>query len=184
MELVVEPNEEVQLDFAGPLPDELNRNAYILVAIDKWSKFPTAKVVSNTTTDIAATIYFMQRYISNNSVPRRLRCNQAQTFRAKNFQIFCNSNNIKLLFATVDDHRAIGVIERMIQTLKRRLAAMRIDKTNTTYRLASDVAEIIKILRIKSHAVTKFSLSEAHLGRKPNTPLSNYATSKTTNNLN
>ena len=82
MESVVEPNEEVQLEFAGPLPDELNRDAYILLAIDKWSKFPTAKVVSNTTADIA--IKFMQRYISNNGVPRRLRCDQAQTFRAEN----------------------------------------------------------------------------------------------------
>ena len=33
MEPVVEPNEEVQVDFAGPVPDELNRDAYILVAI-------------------------------------------------------------------------------------------------------------------------------------------------------
>ena len=71
MEPVVEPNEEVQPGFAGPLPDELNRDAYILVAIDKWSKFPTAKVASNTTADIA--IKFMQRYISNNGVPQRLR---------------------------------------------------------------------------------------------------------------
>ena len=38
MEPVVEPNEEVQLDFAGPLPNELNKDAYILVAVDKWSK--------------------------------------------------------------------------------------------------------------------------------------------------
>ena len=75
MEPMVEPNEEVQLDFAGPLPDKLNRDAYFLVAIDKWSKFPTAKVVSNTTADIA--IKFMQRHISNNGVPRRLRCDQA-----------------------------------------------------------------------------------------------------------
>ena len=111
MEPVVEPNEEVQLDLAGPLPDELNRDAYILVAIDKWLKLPTAKVVSNTTADIA--IKFMQRYIYNNGVPRRLRCDQAQTFRAKQFQIFCRSNNIKLLFAPVDDHRAIGVVERI-----------------------------------------------------------------------
>ena len=44
MEPVVELNEEVQSGFAGSLPDELNRDAYILVAIDKWSKFPTAKV--------------------------------------------------------------------------------------------------------------------------------------------
>ena len=73
MEPVVEPNEEVQLVFAGPLPNELNRDAYILVAIDKWSKF-----VTKTTADIA--IKFMQRYIPNNGVPRRLRCDQAQTF--------------------------------------------------------------------------------------------------------
>ena len=65
MEPVVEPNEEVQLDFAGHLPDEINKYAYILVAIDKWSKFPTAKVVS-----ITIPVKFMQRYISNNGVQR------------------------------------------------------------------------------------------------------------------
>ena len=68
MDLVVEPNEEVQLDFVGPLPDESNKYAYILVAIDKWSKFPTAKVFSNTAADIVKKI--MQRYTSNNGVPR------------------------------------------------------------------------------------------------------------------
>ena len=81
METVVEPNEEVQLDFVGPLPDELNKDAYIFVAVDKWSKFPTAKVVSDSTADVA--FKFMQRYSSNNGVPRRLRCDQAQTFRDK-----------------------------------------------------------------------------------------------------
>ena len=45
MKLVVEPNEEVQLDFAGLLPDELNKDVFILVAIDKWSKTPAEKVV-------------------------------------------------------------------------------------------------------------------------------------------
>ena len=182
MKPVLEPNEQVQLDFAGPLPDEFNKDAYTLVAIDEWSKFPTAKVVSNKTADIA--FKFMQHYISNNGVPRKLRCDHAQKFRAKKFQIFCNSNNIKLLFAPVDDHRAIGVVERMIQTLKRRLAVMKIDKTNTPNRLASDVAEIIKILRITLHGVTKVSPFEAHMGRKPNTPLSNIATNSTPNNLN
>ena len=58
METVVEPNEEVQLDFAGHLTDELNKAAYFLVAVEKRSKFPTAKVVSNTTADIA--FKFMQ----------------------------------------------------------------------------------------------------------------------------
>ena len=182
MKPLVEPNEEVQLNFAGPLLDELNRDANFLVAKDKWSQFPIAKEVSNTTADIA--IKFMQRYISNNGVPRRMKCDQAQTFRAKKFQIFCRSNNIKLLFAPVDDHRAIGVVQQMIQTIKRRLAVMRTDQTNTSYKLASDVAEIIKTLRITPHGVTKISPFEAHMGRKPNTPLSNIATNSSPNNLN
>ena len=53
MESVSEPNEEVQLDFAGPLPDELNKDSYNLVAIDTWSKLPASKVVSNTTADLS-----------------------------------------------------------------------------------------------------------------------------------
>ena len=105
------------------------------------SKFPTAKNVSNTTADTA--IRFMQRYTSNNGVSRRLRCDQAQTFRAKKLQFFCRLNHLKLLFAPVNGHRAIGVVERMIQTIKRRLAVIRIDPSNTAYKLASDVAEII-----------------------------------------
>ena len=113
MEPVVEPNEEAQLDLTEPIPDELNKDEYILVAVGEWSKFPTAKVVSNTTADVARK--FMQRYISNNGVPRRLGCDQAQTFRAKNFQILCRANNMRLLFAPVDDHRSIGVVERLIQ---------------------------------------------------------------------
>ena len=61
---------------------------------------------------------------------------------------------------------------------------MRIDKTNTPYKLASDVAEIIKTLRITPHGVRKISPFEAHMSQKPNTPLSKIATSSTPNNLN
>ena len=78
--------------FCGPLPDQLNKEIYILVIIDEWSKLPTAKVVADTMADIA--IKIMQRYISNNGVLRKLRCDQAQTSRAKQFQVFCNSNKL------------------------------------------------------------------------------------------
>ena len=87
MEPVLKPNEEVQLDFAGTLPDELRKKLCILVAIDKWSKFPTAKVLSNKTTDVSLKI--MQCKISNIGVQCKLRCDEAQTFLAKNIQFFC-----------------------------------------------------------------------------------------------
>ena len=52
---------------------------------------------------------------------------------------------------------------------------MKIDQSNTPYKLALDVAEIINTLRITLHGVTKISPFEAHMGRKPNTPLSSLA---------
>ena len=60
---------------------------------------------------------------------------------------------------------------------------MKIDKTKTPYKLASDVAEIIKTLGITPHGVTKMSPFEAHMGQKPNTPLSNVPTSSSPNSL-
>ena len=69
MERVVEPYDEVQLNFAGPLHRtqirtnlQLNTETYILVAIDSGSKVLTAKFVSNTMADIA--IKLMQRFNS------------------------------------------------------------------------------------------------------------------------
>ena len=139
-------------------------------------------VISNTTEDVA--LKLMQRHISNNGVPRRLRCDQVQTFRTKKFELFCKSNNIKLPFAPVDDHRSIGDVERLIQTLKRRLSAMKIDPTKSPFKIASSVAVMIKTLQVTPHKVTKIPPFEAHMGRKAKTPLSNITTKKTTNNLN
>ena len=69
------------------------------------------------------------------------------------------------------------MVERLIRTLKSRLSVMKIDNRNKPYKLASDVAELIKTLRITPNATTKLTPFEAHFGRKPNTPLSTIATS-------
>ena len=174
LDAVVEPNEEIQLDFAEPLPDENNKDVYILVGVDRFSRFPSAKIVANNKADTI--IKFMQTHIVNHGVPRNIRCDQAQGFRAKKFMIYCKSKNIKLIFALVDDHRSMGMVERLIRTLKTRLSIMKINKNNTPYKLASDVAELIKTLRITPHATTKITPFEAHYGRKPNTPLTNICT--------
>ena len=97
--------------------------------------------------------------------------------------LYCKNNNIQLIFAPVDDHRSIGMVERLIRTLKSRLSVMKIDNRNKPYKLASDVAELIKTLRITPNATTKITPFEAHFGRKPNTPLSNIATSPKSSNL-
>ena len=42
------PNEELQLDYAGPLLDSYGNSIYILVAIDRYSKYPSAMITRST----------------------------------------------------------------------------------------------------------------------------------------
>ena len=42
------PNQELQLDFAGPLIDDKKGKIYILVAIDRFSKFPSVMLTKTT----------------------------------------------------------------------------------------------------------------------------------------
>ena len=77
----------------------------------------------------------------------------------------------------------MGMVERLIRTLKTRLSIMKIDKNNTPYRLASDVAELIKTLRITPHVKTKITPFEAYYGCKPNIPLNNICTTPKMSNL-
>ena len=85
LDAVVEPNEEIHLDFVGPLPDENDKEVYILVGVNRFSRFPYAKVVTNNKADTI--IRFMQNHIVNQGVPRAIRCDQTQGFGAKKFLI-------------------------------------------------------------------------------------------------
>ena len=69
----------------------------------------------------------MQTHILNHGVPKNIRCDQAQGFRAKKLMIYCKSNNIQLIFAPFDDHRSMGMVKRLISTLKTRRSIMKID---------------------------------------------------------
>ena len=125
----------------------------------------------------------MQTHIVNHGVPRNIRCDQAQVFRAKKIMLYCKNNNIKLIFAPVDDHRSLGMVERLLRTLKSRLSLMKTDSRNRPYKIASNVAELIETLRLTPNATTKVTPFEANFGRKTNPPLSNLAKSPKSSNL-
>ena len=48
LELLSEPNLELQLDFAGPIKSRSQGKLYILVSVDRFSKRPTAMICKNT----------------------------------------------------------------------------------------------------------------------------------------
>ena len=119
---LLEPNEEIQLDFAGPIMDEQQKDSYIFASADRFSRYPHAKVYHKCDADTA--IEYLEKYIKFHGIQRNIRCDQAQAFKSKQFEIFCNNHNIKLILVPAGDERANGMIERLKQTIKRRLSVL------------------------------------------------------------
>ena len=58
---LTEPNQEIQMDFAGPIPfKENNLNNYILVTVDRLSRYPHAETFHNCDTETA--LDYLERY--------------------------------------------------------------------------------------------------------------------------
>ena len=178
---LLEPNQEIQLYFAGPLPNESNNEIYILVAVDRFSRYPSAVVHPNC--DASTAIDFLQKYCEFHGIPRSIRCDQAQAFKSKSFDVYCKNKNIKLIFSPTHDHRATGMVERLIQTLKRRLASMISDPIWSNTTIAEKISAIIESIKLIPNRVTKITPLEAHFGRPPNTEISNIVTKPNKNNL-
>ena len=92
-----EPNEEIQLDFAGPIVDTKNPNNehYILAVVDRYYRYPSAVVHTNC--DTQTSIDFFNQYCTFHGIPRSIRCDQAQAFKSRVFKIYCKDKNIKLI---------------------------------------------------------------------------------------
>ena len=177
-----EPNEAVQMDFAGPIPFKDNALPnYILVTVDRLSRYPRLEVFNNC--DSKSAIEYLDSYSKVHGISRSIRCDLAQAFKAREIEIYCKNKNIKLILAPAGDHRGTGMVERLIQTIKRRLSVLDIDPKWTQTTLSERVANIIENIRLIPNATTKISPFEAYFGRKPNTEISNIITKPSHKNL-
>ena len=55
-----EPNEEIQIDFRGPITNEKDKDIYFLACIDRYSKYPTARIFENA--NGANVVKFLRNY--------------------------------------------------------------------------------------------------------------------------
>ena len=118
---------------------------YFITSIDRYSKYPTAEILNNASGQNV--IKFLNNYIYHHGVPRTIRLDQARCFTGKKFEIFCTENNIVPIYAPADDHRAIGLVELIIQTIKRQLSCMK-SQLNKKINLENSLKAIIQRLRI------------------------------------
>ena len=154
---------------------------YFITSIDRYSKYPTAEIVNNASGPIV--IKFLNNYIYHHGVPRAIRLDQARCFTGNKFEIFCTKNNITPIYAPANGHRAIGLVEPIIQTFKRQLSCMK-SQLNKKINLENSLKAIIQRLRISKQKTINTTPFEAHFVRKCNTPISNIATKFNSKNLN
>ena len=112
----VEPNQEIQIDFGGPIFDEKGNEVYFLAAIDRFSNYPTAYIYDKA--NGPNVLKFLDMYIEPHEIRRSIHLDQAKCLFGNQVKTFCSKNNIDIIEAPVNDHRAIGLVERLIQTIK------------------------------------------------------------------
>ena len=160
-----EPNEEIDLDFAGPLDKNWGNSKYLLLCVDRFSKFPSAKVVNNTSA--SSILSFTSDYCHLHGFPKSIRVDHGSCFISNDFRNFCEKKNINLILCTVGDHRSNGVVERLIYTVKAKLLTMSFNEPKTSLNTAIDKI-IWKIRSMKQSSIGCSPFSK-HFNRSPNT---------------
>ena len=103
------PNEEIQLDFIGPITEE-NRRFYILFSMDRYCKWPAARLCKST--DGKTAVNFLQQYIQLNGIPKTIRTDKASAFTGHCFREFCKKNYFSLVYGTPYIHNPTGLVEQ------------------------------------------------------------------------
>ena len=155
-------NDELALDFAGPFKSASKNKQCLLVAIDHKTNWPSAKFTSRPTAEKVTT--FLNEYIAQYGIPKRIRTDPATIFRGETFKQFCKNFFIKHIQCPIRDHRGNGKIERLIRTMNERIRA---EKSILTGKGNAEISRLIFALRTTA-ATNNSSPFDKVVGQKPN----------------
>ena len=146
------------MNIAGPLTlREHKDDYYIFFTVDHLTRYPHAQVYKNCDTETA--LKYLEEFCNFHGIPRSMRCNQAQAFKAREFELYCKDRNIKLILTPAGKYRATWVVERLIQTIRRRIAIIQSDPIWSNGDLAQIVTKIIQSISFIPNSVTKIKHS-------------------------
>lgn len=116
------PMHTVHIDHLGPFVVSRRKNAYLIVAVDAFTKFIIMKAVPNTKT-IHVEKFLKERIIEIFGVPKRVITDRGTCFTSKNFKKTCETLGIKLILNATATPRANGQVERYNRTLLASIAS-------------------------------------------------------------
>ena len=105
------PMDTLHLDHLGPFVKSVKKNAYVIVAVDGFTKFTFIKPVANT--NCAPVLKFINEIINMFGVPWRVVCNRGSAFASKSFTSSCQKMGIKRDLCATATPGANGQVERM-----------------------------------------------------------------------
>ena len=145
---------------------KLQNNPFILIAVDKNSRWPVAKICKNTNHETV--ISFLDEYINVYRVPKQIKSDKGGAFISKEYLEHCKTHNINRIYGTANLHTGTGLVERTIQSLKNLILVNLEENQN----LRESVNRALYVLRFTIHSETKKTPFELHFGRTPRTKLS------------
>ena len=140
---------------------------YILVVVDRFSKWPTAQICKNT--DSRTVLKFLAKHCSENGTPRSIRTDNGCCFENNEFRKFCNRKNIKRIRCAPNLHTGTSQVERTIRTIKSLTRGNMAD--GLIFEESVNLA--IKTIRQTPHSKLNMTPFQMHFGRKPRTAKTN-----------
>ena len=98
---------------------------------------------------------FLKDNVLLHGIPRTIRLDRAQCQIGQQRKLFFYQNNIQIIEAPIHYHRAIGLVERLIQAFKSRLACIKIAAKNN-FSLKASINLVICQLRLCSQKTNNF----------------------------
>ena len=151
LEKLTEPGQEIQIDFTGKLNNKnINGDVQILIAIDRFSKWPTVKICKSAETK--EVINFLSSNFNLYGIPEKIKSDKGGAFVSKEYREFCKNRNIEFEYCTPRMHKKRnGTVERALQTLKNLIIANMGDNISLT----ESVNRALHVMRFTIHTGLK-----------------------------
>jgi hypothetical protein len=154
------------IDFVGPLPESRTGKKYILTAIDYATRWVVAEAVSDCS---AKTVmqFLYHKIVMEFGPPYELISDRAKSFLEDAMPSYARFLRIQHLPSTSYHPRTNGMVERMHATLNHGIRTMASDRMD---RWDEFLPQVVFAIRVRKHAVTKFSPFYLLFGVHPRLP--------------
>ena len=161
------PMQVIAVDIMGPLPESSNKNSYILVVGDYFTRWMEAYAIYD---QEAATV--AQKLVDNIfcrfGIPEQLHSDQGKQFESKLIQELCKILNISKTRTTAYHPQCDGLVERFNRTLQAMIATITVDHP---FDWEEALPKVCIAYNTSIHSTTGYSPFYLMYGREPRLPI-------------